>query len=328
MSARRPETKPARTIEPASKPKSTNGRAVSPYGYPFWDWVAREGPEYLAARQPLSQRSIGEAKAPSIKHREMVIIGILAFRGTKDGVVAHMRRAIGHGARREDADDDHLAVLDRQRLALADRELAQRLTGGDVLGILAGHPVPERISVGADGPPVGALRLARRLDGSCRLRLGTACAHRGLLSASADLLVHELDDDVDGAIGRRRAGLAHDEALPLPVEQLEIDHAACLAISGDEAIELRPRMPEGLGALQVEDGRKLRALALLQRAGRAALVHRGLRLPIRACAGDPPVDRQWIRLALGLDVLRVAVATDRIDDGRGDDHAAHGGANG
>ncbi len=98
MSARRPETKPARTIEPASKPKSTNGRAVSPYGYPFWDWVAREDPEYVAAGQPLSQLSIGEGKALSIKHREMVIIGILAFRGTKDGVVAHMRRAIEHGA--------------------------------------------------------------------------------------------------------------------------------------------------------------------------------------------------------------------------------------
>jgi len=28
----------------------------------------------------------------------MVIIGILAFRGRQDGVVAHMRRAIEHGA--------------------------------------------------------------------------------------------------------------------------------------------------------------------------------------------------------------------------------------
>jgi alkylhydroperoxidase/carboxymuconolactone decarboxylase family protein YurZ len=75
-----------------------NGKAASPYGYPFWDWVAREDPEYVAARQPLSQLSIGEGKALSIKHREMVIIGILAFRGRKEGVVAHMRRAIEHGA--------------------------------------------------------------------------------------------------------------------------------------------------------------------------------------------------------------------------------------
>ncbi len=115
MSARRPETKPARTIEPASKPKSTNGRAVSPYGYPFWDWVAREDPEYVAARQPLSQLSIGEGKALSIKHREMVIIGILAFRGTKDGVVAHMRRAIEHGASKRELLEEIGATMARLR---------------------------------------------------------------------------------------------------------------------------------------------------------------------------------------------------------------------
>ena len=75
-----------------------NGKSASPYGYPFWEWVAREDPEYVAARQPLSQLSIGEGKELAIKHREMVIIGILAFRGRKDGVIAHMRRAIEHGA--------------------------------------------------------------------------------------------------------------------------------------------------------------------------------------------------------------------------------------
>jgi alkylhydroperoxidase/carboxymuconolactone decarboxylase family protein YurZ len=72
--------------------------AVSPYGYPFWDWVAREDPEYVKARKPLSELSIGPGKELSVKHREMVIIGILAFRGRQEGVVAHMRRAIEHGA--------------------------------------------------------------------------------------------------------------------------------------------------------------------------------------------------------------------------------------
>src|SRR5262249_24513317 len=87
MSAPRTEATMPRPVEPARKPKSSNGKAVSPYGYPFWDWVAREDPEYVAARQPLSKLSIGEGKALSIKYREMVIIGILAFRGTKDGVI-------------------------------------------------------------------------------------------------------------------------------------------------------------------------------------------------------------------------------------------------
>ncbi len=73
-------------------------KAGSPYGYPFWDWVAREDPEYVKARRPLSDLSIGEGKALSVKHREMVIIGILSYRGRQDGVVAHMRRAVEHGA--------------------------------------------------------------------------------------------------------------------------------------------------------------------------------------------------------------------------------------
>src|SRR2546426_10809594 len=75
-----------------------DGQTPSPYGYPFWDWVAREDPEYVRARGPLSALSVGEGKELSIKHREMVIIGILAFRGRDDGVVAHMRRAVEHGA--------------------------------------------------------------------------------------------------------------------------------------------------------------------------------------------------------------------------------------
>ena len=82
----------------ATKAKKPAGKAVSPYGYPFWEWVAKEDPEYVKARQPMSELSIGEGRALRIKHREMVIIGILAFRGRKEGVSAHMLRAIQHGA--------------------------------------------------------------------------------------------------------------------------------------------------------------------------------------------------------------------------------------
>jgi alkylhydroperoxidase/carboxymuconolactone decarboxylase family protein YurZ len=72
---------------------------ASPYGYPFWEWVAREDPDYVKARKPLAELSVGEGKALAIKYREMVIIGILAFRGSSlEGILAHMRRAIQHGA--------------------------------------------------------------------------------------------------------------------------------------------------------------------------------------------------------------------------------------
>jgi alkylhydroperoxidase/carboxymuconolactone decarboxylase family protein YurZ len=97
MSARQ-AAKPARSVAPTSRAKTIDGRTASPYGYPFWDWVAREDPDYVRARQQLSELSVGEGKELSIKHREMVIIGILAFRGRQDGVVTHMRRAIQHGA--------------------------------------------------------------------------------------------------------------------------------------------------------------------------------------------------------------------------------------
>ena len=93
MSARRPAA-----AQPTGKSPKPDGRTASPYGYPFWDWVAKEDPEYVLARQPLSELSVGEGKELSIKHREMVIIGILAYRGRQDGVVTHMRRAIQHGA--------------------------------------------------------------------------------------------------------------------------------------------------------------------------------------------------------------------------------------
>jgi len=81
-----------------TKTRKVDGKTASPYGYPFWDWVAKEDPEYVKARQPLLALSIGEGKELAIKYREMVIIGILAFRGRQEGVLAHMRRAIDHGA--------------------------------------------------------------------------------------------------------------------------------------------------------------------------------------------------------------------------------------
>jgi len=87
--ARRPAT---------AAPGRTGKRSASPYGYPWADWLAREDPEYARARIPVSTLSTGEGKELSVRHREMVIIGILAFRGRQEGVVAHMRRAVDHGA--------------------------------------------------------------------------------------------------------------------------------------------------------------------------------------------------------------------------------------
>src|SRR5262245_38495937 len=76
-------------------------------------------------------------------------------------------------------------------------------------------------------------------------------------AALPDLLVHELHDRLQGPIGRGRAGLAHDEALSLAIEELEIDDAARLSVCGDEAIQMWPRMRLVVGALQIEHRREL-----------------------------------------------------------------------
>lgn len=81
-----------------STPKPPDAQTGSPYGYDYFTWLAREDPEYMRARQPLSALSIGEGRELAIKYREMVIIGMLCDRGRDEGVVAHMRRAIEHGA--------------------------------------------------------------------------------------------------------------------------------------------------------------------------------------------------------------------------------------
>ena len=83
---------------PKKNGKTGSPKSASVYGYPWAKWLAQADPDYAAARGPVSALSVGEGKELSIKHREMVIIGILAFRGRDEGVVAHMRRAVAHGA--------------------------------------------------------------------------------------------------------------------------------------------------------------------------------------------------------------------------------------
>src|SRR6185295_14299336 len=87
------------------------------------------------------------------------------------GAVLHGPAHVGDhavlaSAERQDADDDHLAMLDRELLAFADRQGAHRGAGRRVLRVLARQPLRPGITVGTAG-----LRLA----------------HRGLLTRSASL---------------------------------------------------------------------------------------------------------------------------------------------
>jgi alkylhydroperoxidase/carboxymuconolactone decarboxylase family protein YurZ len=74
----------------------------NPYGYSEMDWAAQLDPAYAAARADVRRLSVGEDGALSVKVKEFVVLGILASRGLQYGVEAHMRRALAHGATKED----------------------------------------------------------------------------------------------------------------------------------------------------------------------------------------------------------------------------------
>ena len=74
----------------------------NPYGYSDMDWAAQLDPAYAAARAEVRRLSVGEDGTLSVKVKEFVVMGILASRGLQYGVEAHMRRALAHGATKDE----------------------------------------------------------------------------------------------------------------------------------------------------------------------------------------------------------------------------------
>jgi len=83
-----------------TKPQPEN--LHNPYGYSEMDWAAQLDPAYAAARAEVRRLSVGEDGSLSIKVKEFVVLGILASRGLQYGVEAHMRRALAHGATKDE----------------------------------------------------------------------------------------------------------------------------------------------------------------------------------------------------------------------------------
>jgi len=86
---------------PAKSPQQSED-LNNPYGYSDMDWAAQLDPAYAAARAEVRRLSVGEDGLLSVKVKELVVIGVLASRGLQYGVAAHMRRAIDHGATKEE----------------------------------------------------------------------------------------------------------------------------------------------------------------------------------------------------------------------------------
>ncbi|MBI5969404.1 MAG: carboxymuconolactone decarboxylase family protein [Deltaproteobacteria bacterium] len=65
-------------------------------------YVARKDPDFMEAYNKLYNIGLRAGKALPVKVREFVAIAILAYRGREVGVYEHMKRAIRHGATKQE----------------------------------------------------------------------------------------------------------------------------------------------------------------------------------------------------------------------------------
>lgn len=76
-------------------------RRIRGYLYPEWELAARLDPGFFEAYNELYAKALASDRGLPIKYRELVAMGILAFRGVGTEAIAnHVRRAVRHGATR------------------------------------------------------------------------------------------------------------------------------------------------------------------------------------------------------------------------------------
>jgi len=72
------------------------------YIYPEWEFAARNDPDFVEAYNNLYRAALNEGQALDAKTRELVALGILAFRGDVNAVKAHILRALRLGATKQE----------------------------------------------------------------------------------------------------------------------------------------------------------------------------------------------------------------------------------
>ncbi len=73
------------------------------YLYPEWELAAELDPNFFGAYDKLYREALAKSDGLPVKYRELVALGILAFRGVStDALVNHIRRAYQHGATRSE----------------------------------------------------------------------------------------------------------------------------------------------------------------------------------------------------------------------------------
>jgi len=74
-------------------------RKARGYLYPEWEWAIRQDPGFAEAYDAFYRQALAKDEGLPVKYRELVALGILAFRGvSEDALVNHIRRAYQHGA--------------------------------------------------------------------------------------------------------------------------------------------------------------------------------------------------------------------------------------
>jgi AhpD family alkylhydroperoxidase len=67
-----------------------------------WAYMAEKDLDFLEGYNNLYTRGLTDGKALPIKTRELVAIAILAYRGKTDAVYEHAKRAMRHGATKQE----------------------------------------------------------------------------------------------------------------------------------------------------------------------------------------------------------------------------------
>ena len=73
------------------------------YIYPEWEFVCRSDPDFFENYNNMYGSALGKGTALSIKIRELIALGILAYKGVPTDVLeAHIKRAMQNGATTEE----------------------------------------------------------------------------------------------------------------------------------------------------------------------------------------------------------------------------------
>jgi AhpD family alkylhydroperoxidase len=67
-----------------------------------WAYMAEKDLDFLGAYNNLYTCALTDGKALPIKTRELITMAVLAYRGNTDGVYEHAKRALRHGATKQE----------------------------------------------------------------------------------------------------------------------------------------------------------------------------------------------------------------------------------